>query len=195
MSLLNAWVMQDQAVIAVDTDGISQAGEHRPMSKVLAVPHLPAALAFRGQSALSASVLQRCIGGFGTFDELHVALPGILDDEDRLLLETQKVAVGGETGNEVFAAGWSHARGRMVGYSFAKRGDMLCFSALESQGCISPWDEGSMANIPKTADAVKRLARAQVRWMRGQIGLGGGTLIVCRLRKDAVTMDHVASLN
>lgn len=185
-----------EAIVAVDTDGISQAGERKPMSKMLPIPHLPAVMGFRGQGMFAANVLQWCTcGGFASFDELVAALPGILAGVDLSLPEHLKVSVqGGGVGNEVIAVGWSHAQGRMLGHVFSEGEDLPGFFGRERGAYIAPWDEDSMAGIPKTAKAVERIARAQVRWMQAKIGLGGGKLIVCRVTKGSLTMNHVALL-
>ena len=74
MSLLNAWILPAEAIIAVDTDGVGDEGERMPSSKMLLVPHLNAVLALRGQLALLSYLFTRALSGsFDSFDELEAA--------------------------------------------------------------------------------------------------------------------------
>jgi hypothetical protein len=186
MSLLNCWLTPTEALVAVDTDGVGRDGSRKPMSKLLPIPHLNAVIGHRGQGAFLWSVAQACLsGGFHTFDEMLDALPAIVQDVELNLPGYLKV--DRFSGNEMIAVGWSQRRSKMLARTFVKHG-LSDFSIRDSQGVIAPWDESM--GVPKTLEALEDIARAQVEWMQEKEGLGGGALVVCRLTKDSMTMEH-----
>lgn len=189
MSLLNAWITPDEALVAVDTDGVRRDGRRVSMSKLFTLPHLNAVLGFRGQSSFSASILHSCASrAFESFDELLDALLGLAEGGALLLSSDFKIHGHGHIDDQLIAIGWSPSRSRMFARTFVKSGKG--FAVTDSQGCIAPWDAASMAHLPKTADAVREIAKAQVNWMQAAYGLGGGTLILCKLTRSSVELRH-----
>lgn len=195
MSLLNAWVHPGEAIVAVDTQGVRGDGSTVSMSKLITLPHITSVLAFRGTAAFSAGVVHACLSrSIESFDELLAELPGIVLHVDQMMPPFMRMAVAGEIGEEMTAVGWSAARSRMAARILSKRGDMAEFHVRDTKGCIAPWDVETMADIPQTPGAVERLARAQVQYLRARCGLGGGTLIVCRVTRRGITLKHETQL-
>lgn len=189
MSLLNAWVTPAEAIVAVDTDGATQAGERMPASKLLPIPHLNAVIALRGQAAFLALTFLRCVAGsFATFDELDAAMLEVLQDVEASLLP--EMIAPGRIGNELITVGWSACQGRMLGRRFVKRDDMTAFEAAETNRHVSPW-HASLQGTPTTSHKLEQLARAQVRWMRATFANAacGGNLIVCRLTRKTLSLE------
>ena len=52
MSLLNAWIAPDAAIVVTDSIGMAADGSPLHASKLMVVPHLGAVIAIRGQLAL-----------------------------------------------------------------------------------------------------------------------------------------------
>jgi hypothetical protein len=189
VSLLNVFLESESALVAVDTDGIARDGSRKAMSKLLTLPHLPAVIAMRGSAAFMAGLFHTCTSrGFDSFDELL--------DELALLLRIVDASVPGFLRDpafpdiEIAVVGWSDRRSSMLARLYTKRGDEAEFTGRDSQGCIAPFDQASMAGIQRTADAVHDIARAQVRYMQAEQGIGGGRLILCHVDRDGLSLHH-----
>jgi hypothetical protein len=101
----------------------------------------------------------------------------------------------GIVGTELVIVGWSTRRGTMQGRQYIKRGDMEAFTATDCAFHISPWNE-SMQGIKTEPQAVERLARAQVRWMRETFpgAACGGKLLMAHVTRKGITTTIKASL-
>lgn len=190
MSLLNAWTSDDQAIIAVDTDGAAADGERLPTSKLLTIPHLGVVLALRGQAVFFHYVYLHCLsGGFDTFDQLDDALPDILADVD-MKVPRALLTENAPAGNVLVVVGWSDRNNAITGRQFVKRDDMAEFSASDFGMHIAPWHE-SMPDIEKIPANVEEIARAQVAWMRSEFGPTscGGRLLLTRIKKCSITTE------
>ncbi len=191
MSLLNAWVQPSEAVLAVDVLGARVDGSLFPSSKLLPVPHLGCALAVRGQAALLQGLFLRAAGaGFATFDEINEAMLAVLEDliesmPPRLLVEAPHVS----SGNIVVLAGWSDARGGVVGRKFVQRAAGEPFTAADFTTLLTPWPP-ALQHLPTTARESEEIARAQCGWMRATYpgAACGGKLVLCRLTRAGVEM-------
>lgn len=191
MSLLNAWILPDEAIIAVDTDGVDDEGIRMPTSKLLLVPHLNAVLALRGQLALLSFLLVRSISSaLDSFDALCDAMPAMLG-EAAGAIPGELVVASPIDGFELVAAGWSARRSRMAARLFVKRGDMPDMLERDVDRFVSPWNE-AMQGVTVAPQALDKIARAQVRWMRETFpgAACGGRLIVCRLTRRSATLEH-----
>lgn len=189
MSLLNAWITPDEAIVAVDSDGVDREGEHKTLSKLLTIPALPAVLAMRGSNVFLANVFHLCVlRCFDSFDALLGDLPGILQFADVTLPAHLRDPKFPDV--ELVAIGWSHEQSRVLGRLYAKRGDAEEFTAKDTEGFIAPYDAETMADIPTAVESLAAIARAQVRYMRRMAGLGGGRLVVANISRDAVSVHH-----
>lgn len=195
MSLLNAWIMPADAIVAVDTDGARDDGSRFATSKLLAIPHIRAVMALRGQLAVLGYLFLRCISGaFDSLDEMIDAMPLLLADAEENV--PSDLIVRTRIGNEIAVVGWSERHRKMIGKVFFKRDDMQEFSAADIETFfVSPWNT-SMPDIPRTSAAVEKISRAQVRWMRETFpnAACGGALIAAHLTRKSVTLSHRANL-
>lgn len=187
MSLLNAWIAPDAAVVAVDTVGQAADGSPLHASKLQIVPHLGAVVGIRGQLALLTWLSVRAnSAGFATFDDLLDAMPGMLA-EARTAIDHLNVLAGSAPGYEIIVAGWSDRQGRMIGRQFVKRGDMTASIERDVDHHVSPWHP-SMDGLPLDPGGLEQLARGQVIFMRGLGAHCGGKLTIARLTRGAMTL-------
>lgn len=187
MSLLNAWIAPNEAIVAVDT--VCAGGT--VSSKLSLIPHLPAVLAMRGQRVFHTLLFVKCLdAGFRTFDEMTDRMPELLRAVEPWMSE-EMMFPGSGAKEEVFITGWSHRRNWMVGWSFVKKGIDTEFDAEEVVRSIAPSHE-SMSGLSLKSGAVEKLAAAQVKLMRSlrPDAHFGGTLIVCRVTKTSITTTH-----
>ena len=188
MSLLNAWIAPDAAVIAVDTVGMAADGYPLHASKLVVVPHLGAVIALRGQLAWLAWLSVRAnSAGFATFDDLLDAMPGALGEAEAVIGHHLNVLGGSAPGHEIIVAGWSDRQGRMIGRQFVKRGDMTASIERDVDHHVSPW-HASMDGLPLDPGGLEQLARGQVIFMRGLGAHCGGRLTVARLSREGLNL-------
>lgn len=188
MSLLNAWIAPDAAVIAVDTVGMAADGSPLHASKLVVVPHLNAVIGIRGQLALLTWLAVRAnSAGFATFDDLLDAMPGML--AEAAIGDHLNVLGGSVPGYEVLVAGWSARQGRIVGRQFIRRDDMPDTSIVRDvDRHISPW-HASMEGLPIEPGGLEQLARGQALFMRTAFDAHcGGKLTIARLTRDGLTL-------
>jgi len=189
LSLLNAFVHPGEAVVAVDTAAIALDGSTRQFSKILPIPHINAVLANRGQGMFLNFLFGSCLTA-QSFDELLE----VMTSENLTAMDRQLAADGfykpGTEGQEMVAVGWSDKHVRMVGKAFVRLAGMLEFRVSEFENCISPWDQQAMGTIPRKIDALEKLAKAQVSWLRslGPEVAGGGELLVCRITRTSLAL-------
>ncbi len=186
MSLLNAWIAPDAAVIATDSIGMAADGSPLHASKLVVVPHLNAVIAIRGQLALLTWLAVRAnSAGFATFDDLLDAMPGMLAEAGAAIGDRLSVLAGSAPGYEVVIAGPSDRQGRMIGRQFVSRGGEQ--TVRDTDFHVSPWHP-SMEGLPTAPHGIEQLARGQVIFMRGLGAHCGGKLTIARLTRGAMTL-------
>ena len=186
MSLLNAWIAPDAAIIAVDTVGMAADGSPLHASKLMVVPHLGAVIAIRGQLALLTWLTVRAnSAGFGALDDLLDAMPDMLAEAEAAIGHHLNVLGGSAPGYEVVIAGWSDRQGRMIGRQFVSRGGEQ--TVRDTDFHVSPWHP-SMEGLPTAPHGIEQLARGQVIFMRGLGAHCGGKLTIARLTRGAMTL-------
>lgn len=184
MSLLNAWIAPDAAVIAVDTVGMAADGSPLHASKLVVVPHLGAVIALRGQLALLTWLAVRAnSAGFATFDDLLDAMPGML--AEAAIGDHLNVLAGSMEGHELLVTGWSDRQGRMIGRQLVSRGGEQ--TARDTDFHVSPWHP-SMDGLPLDPGGLEQLARGQVIFMRGLGAHCGGKLTIARLTREKLDL-------
>lgn len=190
MSLLDAWVSDFDALVAVDTDGARIDGSRFPASKLLPMPHLNAVLAIRGQAAFLQILFLRCIGsGFDGFDQMADALPIMIEEaHENLLAYDQLIARDCRFGHELVAVGWSHRRERMLGRQFTA-GEDGKFIERDLGMHIAPW-HSSIPRIEPVRKNVDRIATAQVDWMQNTFpdAACGGQLLTAHVKRDGIDL-------
>lgn len=122
MSIVNAFVMRDVALIGVDTESRFPDGSTGEACKVLFLHHLSAAVAFRGIDVVLAVATAHIQSFAGGFDELAEAMPEIIKQSVALARDKAVNLFGvkaeyAETSNFVLV-GFSHAGNRMMGHAF-----------------------------------------------------------------------------
>ena len=192
MSLLNLWVQPTEAIVAVDTDAVSEDGRSMQTSKLYSFAHLAAVFAARGASVFHDCLsLQVHLSKVQSYDELIDRLPELIElaeavAQPHLGLFPERFV---NRGQEIVFAGWSHKRSRMLGWLFRKVDDMTHWQEGEVKYFHAP--PSSVAKgIPCEPAAVEMLAAAQVRYMKEVCGFGGGTLIVCRVTETEVAFTN-----
>jgi len=187
MSLLNAWIAPDAAVVAVDTVGQAADGSPLPASKLLPIPHLGAVIAIRGQLALLTWLAVRAnSAGFATFNNLLNTIPNMLA---KAAIDGQlNVLAGSMEKHTLLVAGWSDRQGRMIGRQLVKRGDMTASIERDVDRHISPW-HASMEGLPIEPGGLEQLARGQALFMRTAFDAHcGGKLTIARLTRGELTL-------
>ena len=83
----------------------------------------------------------------------------------------------------------------MAARLFVKRGDIPDMLQRDVDRFVSPWHE-SMQGMKVAPQALEKIARAQVRWMRSTFpgAACGGRLIVCSLTRRSATLGHSIDL-
>lgn len=122
MSILNAFVYDDHALIGVDTEAMLPDGSTQQVCKLIVTPQLSAVTAFRGLDYLQ-MVMAPAIAGFkGTFDEMADHMPGNLRLAEQHCRE-QYGATGDALAFDVVLIGWSEHAKKMVGLAFIRTAD------------------------------------------------------------------------
>jgi len=201
MSIVNAFVMRDVALIGVDTESRFPDGSCAEASKVLFLPHLSAAVAFRGvdfTQAVATAQTQSFVGGF---DELAEAMPEIVKQSvavarDKALQFGVKVEYA-ETANVVLV-GFSRAGKRMMGHVFATApGSPDVEVNHDFPQSISPFwsqDDITRLNIRTDKAGMQALALDQCRLARerGPADFAaGGRLFISEIRQGSITTEEV----
>lgn len=198
MSILNAWVTPSKATLATDTLFPRADGQRGVASKIMTLPHLPAAIALRGQAALFHLVSFRCaIGGFESFDDLVRFLSVNLRALE-LELPLSSLTKGYEQdGTKLVAIGWSDRYSAMVGRAFERYGDEQEFKEFEFNRYIAPSD-GLSEGAALLESAAEKIARAQIQWFRTEwpqeSEFFGGKLVMCHLTRKSISFRHHAEL-
>ena len=188
MSLLNAWIAPQEAVVVTDAIGVAADGSPLPASKLLPIPHLGAVVGIRGQLALLTWLTVRAnSAGFGALDDLLDAMPGMLAEAGAAIGDNLNVLAGSAPGYEIIVAGWSDRQGRMIGRQFVKRGDMTASIERDVDHHVSPWHP-SMDGLPLDPGGLEQLARGQVIFMRGLGAHCGGKLTIARLTRGELNL-------
>lgn len=198
MSILNALIRDDGAVVIVDTEGRDMvSGTRWHCSKMTALPAAPMVFAGRG-----------CLGTFwaaatglattgGDFDGMAAALPA-LAHEAWTAIAAKAVAAGlppGEADAEFLAVGWSAAHGAIVGQFCARTPTGWTLRTLRNAIHCAPWDASLGGPAPTASNAVQlgALVPRQLAYhgaVAPHIGCGG-RMLVCRISRDAIAfLDH-----
>lgn len=188
MTILNAWIVRDEVIVATDTVCQLHDGSRGLASKVHSIVHLNALLAGRGHSGFINFLTMLCLQARAeTIDELLSAMPELLIQAEAVV--PPDFTIGGEPGYEILIAGWSDRRSRMIMHAFMHRDGKRYDVAVDH--VVSPWDS-SMPEIPKHHSKLEHIFKAQVRWLTADAGpaAGGGTLVVCRLTKTGMSIKH-----
>lgn len=197
MSLLNAWVRPDRAIVVVDTASGTIVGGHRfEASKVAVVAHAPMLLAAVGISTLAHGIAAQALfcEGMGSFDLILEQMPNMLATAHAAMVKQ-----GRENGVDdrilfhrhvVVCIGWSATRQRIEGKAHQAQPDGTWLSG-DLGWCCVPGEAlagRELLDAPPLPE-LQDLARRQCDYIRetwntdGVVGtpIVGGRLIVAEM--------------
>jgi hypothetical protein len=200
VSLCNAVIREDHALVAVDTDAVALNGQRRHASKLAVFPHARFVLAGRG----SLNAIWSCVGGIGAlccdFDEARARLC----DQARCAYHGAAMAAAqcgvpdAHANVELVLAGWSTIERAIVG-TFVRRGDDGAWIATPLREAVhaAPWaaELGDKPAAVSESDLCE-LAQRQVRWHR-QVhpnAACGGRLTVARVTREAIRIHDAGEI-
>lgn len=202
MTILNAWVEPERALIGLDTQYAAQGGSAQHISKLMPLVHMSAALGCSGSAFFMQTLFMLCQVSGSEFDELVDALPQLLKySSERITEVAERLGVAATMpldGQSVVIVGWSARAGRMIGRNFEQESRAEAFIAEDLNPYYNaPWDQ-SLARLPesKTPGDMAQLARAQTALLREKApdAQSGGRFIVAELRRDGMTIAKVCDL-
>lgn len=202
MSIVNAFVMRDVALIGVDTESRFPDGSCGEASKVLFLPHLSAAVAFRGVDVAQAVATAQIQSFAGGFDELAEAMPEIVKQSVAVARDKAVHLFGvkaeyAETSNFMLV-GFSRAGKRMMGHVFETAPGSPDVEVLHDfpQVMAPFWsqDDITRLNIRTDKAGMRALALEQCRLARerGPADFAaGGRLFISEIRQGSITTEEV----
>lgn len=201
MTIMNAFVTRDVALIGVDTEARFPDGSSGEVSKVLYLPHLSAVMVFRGADVARAVAIAQIHPFVGGFDELAEAMPEIVKQSvavsrDKALQFGVKVE-DAETCNFVLV-GFSQTDQRMMGHCFVTApGSPTVEVTRDFPHVFAPfwsWDDITRLNIQFDKAGMQALALEQCRLARerGPSDFpAGGRLFISEIRQGSITIEEV----
>lgn len=198
MSILNVWIEQDRAVVAVDTGAMSAVdGSVSRCVKLLPIMHQSAVLAVRGTNLFFSMLFMRLADLPGDFDALVCAIERLSMDT----LATMRELYSGQLerpeiieGFEVVLVGWSPAKGAIYGVSCARSpesGEVVIDEFPMSY--VAPWDT-SMWSVPdpKTPAEMVAVSRIQANLLATKAkdtSAADSDLVIAKVHRHRVTLE------
>jgi hypothetical protein len=199
MTILNAWVGEDKALVGVDTEMLGPDGARHSVSKLLPLPHMNAVVACRGPNLMLSMAMTLCHASTADFDVIAAAMPGILHVAHGMMLKAvneSPVLWSGDPrqldGVTIVFVGWSPSRRRMVGFEYEQETPAVGFVAGELSPLHSaPWDP----TLPQDPDLSTRQGMAEYAKLQTDLlhretpgASAGGRFIVAELSRFAMVM-------
>lgn len=190
MSLMNCFISNDRALVAVDT--AVTVGE---ASKLAILPHANTVLAMRGEVMFFGQVhaaLNLChVNGFDGLAEVMPQIFAQVYAQRQAFIDKHPFA-----GIEIALVGWSTALGRMQGVRYERwpddKGPRITPIVPWS---LSPNPGYTPDTPPDSAERMEAIAKDQVRVLRQlPMVVAGGRLLVAELTHDAASVRTVADL-
>lgn len=119
MSILNAFISKDLGLLGVDTEAILPDGSIAEVCKLVALPHLSAAVGTRGPDIFAMSVAGSLVACRYSFDDLAKNLPNIME-----VAINSTLSIGipeDECACELVLVGHSVTAQKIVGHQASKR--------------------------------------------------------------------------
>jgi hypothetical protein len=195
VSILNAFVTPDLALIGVDTEAMLSDGATQQVCKLVIAPHLGAAVGFRGIDVLQATMSPAIIGFKGTFDALAEAMPGNLALAERYCRE-QFGATGDALKFNVVLVGYSESAGRMVAHAFDKSSEAddikVSHDFPQYFAPAVPSDELRALGIVADKQGMEILARHQCQMIRNEAPTfpAGGRFFIAEVRRRSIHIEQ-----
>jgi hypothetical protein len=199
LSILNVHIAADESLVGVDTEARNDGGDVILTSKLFAIPHLFAVIAFRGnmwtcQRSFWELLPPRRERRIGSFDELLPHMPEILKASwiDAAEMEPE------DLGDEAVLSGWSSAQGRVVAMLYDRKVGALDFAASSlSRHHVAPWhEELALAPEPACKRSMLELAQAQCEliYAKAPRRAAGGDFICAQVRRDCIRIEKLGTL-
>lgn len=196
MSILNAFVTPDLALIGVDTEAMLPDGTTQQVCKLVTVPHLGVAAGFRGLDYLQMFATPAIVCFKGSFDALAETMPSMLAEAERFCRD-QFGASGDTLAFDVVLVGYSEGAGQMVAHAFCRRPDCEEIKAYHDfpQFFGPDVDADQLRSLRIVADkpGMEILARHQCQLIRDQEpGMpAGGRYFIAEVRRHSIHIEQV----
>lgn len=192
MSLLNAWVSPERALIAVDTDGITPGGPHFGMSKLLPLVHAQTIFAGRGDRRFLWDLFSRyhLANADVDYDVIVDSLPQLLASVIAGLRQDGHIPFG----YQFAIVGWSPAQQRVCGRWYVGRTDEDGYDVDELGARVAPWQDTETARVPDSKENIRWLTERQATWLRAEATAGGGRLLVAEVAQHAMNVLELGEL-
>ena len=196
MSIVNAFIRHDLALVGVDTGGLNPDGAPIEASKIIFLPHLSAVVAFRGVMVTMMSAAPSILGFGGDFDQLAEGMPGIMTQA--MDIAKQHIDIDSWGGTNFVLVGYSPKAGRMVGHVFDKRTGEQEITVLNDETCaIGPFwgiDDIKALNLNGDKVSMVKLAHDQFRLLgereEGWRQAGGGRFLIAEVRQGSINIEE-----
>ena len=196
MSIINAFIQPNVALVGVDTDAVLENGKRVECSKLHTLPHIDAVIAFRGYVCSVMYTLPGIIGFSGTFDELAEAMPDILNKAQQaaemtyLMSGTKEPKDFGDV--QAVLVGYSPKAGRMEGHIFESKTGSLSFDHASSLDNIIAPGLDDLAGIEADRKGMETLAKGQYEWMRKAHPekSSGGRFFIAEIKKGGISIEE-----
>lgn len=202
MTILNAWVSPDRALVGVDSEVVCADGSRAACSKMIPLVHRRAVIACRGTLLF----LTQLFNAFhmtpqpldALLEDLPTALPIVFNQMLAAAPHYGLTDTSGLDGQTVVVVGWSPARARMIGWEFEQDDRARGFTAAELNPSHSaPWT----AELPPTPDlstpqGMAAYAKLQAGVLRKEVptAAGGGEFIVASITRDDMQIVRACDL-
>lgn len=196
MSIVQVWIAQDRALVAVDTAGYWNSGERVEGAKFAILPLANSVMACReSQLAFFQVFAQVWLGpDNSSYDKLAREMPNFIEWASAQWNPTMPDAAAV---CELHLVGWSDSQQRMAGVSFEFNLKSKAIKALgEIRRCrIGP---PSTAETPEQFDddVAMTLARQQLAWLEANAPdqVTGGRLLVAEIRRGTMETRDLGSI-
>lgn len=194
MSLFNAFVTADRALVGFDTEAVEPGGNYTERNKAIFLPTISAVVGFRGLDMLFACAMPAVTCFSGSFDDLVEIMPEIVRGAQRTLRHNAgSIEVNPDENYDFLLVGFSPALERMVGHSFSSTGESHDCPQFVAPGFGVEWLRS--LGIQADRDGMIALALDQCARVRAENSLwpADGRLFIAAIRKGSTTIDEVCS--
>ena len=195
MSLLISVIRPELVRLAVDTEALWPDGTRDQVSKLVVVPHASLVCVGQGDASLNGCLFKHLVMGRGTmdYDNAISAVPRAIAD---FVVTLRAHGVTG--GYRVHLAGYSPARGRMLGHLWegSVDSDEVDDDEMGAEGigfAIAPW-QSERPPIPDSPTEFHALAAEQVKLLREAGTAGGGCLMLTEITTAEVRIRNIGPL-
>jgi len=195
VTILNVSLARERALIASNTGTWQFDRKGGRTSKLIALPHINAVLAFRGAEPMFLNVPCHCAQADandvdGVIDRMFDLLLVSHSEVTQYAAQFLKTAIGDW---ELLLAGWSPQHGRPVASIFSENGGRLVRNPVGTY-CIAPAD-GIPDHDPDTTEKMIELAKQQYA-RKPSVEQGcGGHLILAEIECDRLTIQKLCELS